>query len=272
LEVLKSAVTHFALDFGVEFVRYFVVAGLAYLLIWVILRKRLMHRLIQKKFPPNSRLRSEFLYSLSSMAIFAIIGVGVVFALKYGYGKLYYNIDDKGTLYFIFSVALAILIHDTYFYWTHRLMHHPKLYKHIHLVHHQSTNPSPWAAYSFHPYEAFIQGLIGPVIIFSIPIHVGALAIFAFYQIIYNAMGHSGFELLPKGFTKSKWFFWHNTTTHHNMHHRYFNYNFSIYYNWWDRIMGTMHPEYDEQYEEVTSREKITAEKENYNIPSSAEI
>jgi len=272
MNTIETALLHFVTDFAVEFARYFFVVGIVFLLVWVVFRKRLMHRLIQQKFPPNSRLRSEFLYSLSSMVIFSLIGVAVYFAVQNGYGKLYYSIDERGLSYFFLSIALAILMHDTYFYFTHRMMHHPRLYKHIHLVHHLSTNPSPWAAYSFHPYEAFIQGLIGPLIIFTIPIHIGALATFAFYQIIYNAMGHLSFELLPKGFTKSKWFFWHNTTVHHNMHHRYFNYNFSIYYNWWDRILGTMHPKYDEQYEEVTSRERIIEGTDNHIIPSSAKL
>ena len=250
---MQEAVIHFVFDFAGESLRYLIFAGTSFLLIWVVLRKRLLHRLIQKKFPENERLWKEFLYSMSSVAIFSLIGVGVYFGIKNGYGHTYGNISDYGKPYFFLSIILSILIHDAYFYWTHRLMHHPALFKHVHLIHHQSTNPSPWAAYSFHPYEAFIQGLIGPLIVLLIPIHIYALLAFAIYQISYNVFGHLSFELFQKGFTKS-FMFWHNTTTHHNMHHKYFNCHYSIYFNWWDRIMGTMHPKYDETFEEVTGR------------------
>jgi Delta7-sterol 5-desaturase len=181
MNIIQEIVINFLADFVIEFLRYFIVAGTVFMLVWVVFKKRLLHRLIQQKFPPKSRIRSEFLHSLSSMMIFSVIGVCIYFARKHGYGKLYFDINEYGKLYFFLSIGIAILMHDTYFYWTHRLMHHPKLYKHIHLVHHQSTNPSPWAAYSFHPFEALIQGLIGPIIVFTIPIHIGAIGTFADY-------------------------------------------------------------------------------------------
>ncbi len=254
LELIK----HFAVDFTGEALRYVIFAGTTFLIFWVAFRQRLMHRFIQKKFPAKERLWKEFLYSMSSITIFSLIGVGVYFGIKNGYGQMYKDIDEYGLPYFFLSIALAILLHDTYFYWTHRMMHHPAVFRHVHLVHHKSTNPSPWAAYSFHPFEAFIQGLIGPLIVLLIPIHLYGLLAFAIYQITYNVFGHLSFELFTKGFTKS-FMFWHNTTTHHNMHHKYFNCHYSIYFNWWDRIMGTMHPKYDETFEEVTHREPISA-------------
>lgn len=254
---MQEAVIHFLVDFAGEAIRYLIFAGATFLLFWVIFRERLFHRFIQRKFPAKERLWKEFLFSMSSVTIFSLIGLGVYFGIKSGYGQLYENISDHGIPYFLLSILLAILLHDTYFYWTHRMMHHPALFKHVHLVHHKSTNPSPWAAYSFHPFEAIIQGLIGPLIILLIPIHLYGLLAFAIYQITYNVFGHLSFELFPKGFTKS-FMFWHNSTTHHNMHHKYFNFHYSIYFNWWDRIMGTMHPKYDETFEEVTGREPIT--------------
>lgn len=255
--MMQEAVKHFAVDFGVEAARYIAFAGTTYLLFWVVFRQRLLHRFIQKKFPARERLLKEFLYSLSSITIFSLIGVGVYFGVRNGHGQLYKDINEYGMPYFFMSIGLAILIHDTYFYWTHRMMHHPSVFRHVHLVHHRSTNPSPWAAYSFHPFEAFIQGLIGPLIILLIPIHVYALLAFALYQITLNVFGHLSFELFPKGFTRSL-LFWHNSTTHHNMHHKYFDCHYSIYFNWWDRIMGTMHPRYDEIFDEVTHREPIS--------------
>src|SRR5436853_320575 len=239
LELLK----HYAFDFAGESIRYLLFAGIAFLLLWVVFRKRLSHRMIQRKYSTRQRLTSEFLYSMSSIAIFSVIGVCVFTAIKKGYGLTYFHVSERGWPYFFISIGLAIIIHDAYFYFTHRLMHHPALFKHIHLIHHKSTNPSPWAAYSFHPFEAVIQGMIGPILTFTLPMHIYALLGFAIFQITYNVLGHSSIELLPKGFTRSI-LFWHNTPTHHNMHHRYFNWNYCIYFNWWDRIFGTMHPKY----------------------------
>ncbi len=252
---LLKAFSEFGKNFTVELIRYLVAAGTLFLLVWIIFRQRLLHRLIQQKFPERKRLYSEFLYSMSTLVIFGVIGIWMIFSK---HSKIYIDVTDRGWPYFFVSIVLAILMHDTYFYWTHRLMHHPRLFRHIHLVHHQSTNPSPWAAYSFHPFEAIVQGMIGPILVFTLPLHTGALITFGIYQIVYNAFGHLSFELFPKGFTRSKWIFWHNTATHHNMHHRYFNKNFTIYFNVWDRIMGTLHKDYDAVFDEVTSRERVS--------------
>ncbi|GIV33000.1 MAG: sterol desaturase [Chitinophagales bacterium] len=255
---MQEVVRHFILDFAGEAARYLIFAGTTFSLFWIIFRRRLLHRFIQKKFPPRSRIIKEFLYSMSSIAIFSLIGVAVFIAVKNGYGQLYRDIDTYGWPYFFLSIVLAILLHDTYFYWTHRLMHHPAIFRLVHLVHHRSTNPSPWAAYAFHPFEAVIQGLIGPLIVFLMPIHVYALLAFAVYQITYNVFGHLSFELFPRGFTRS-FMFWHNSTTHHNMHHKYFHCNYSLYFNWWDRLMKTLHPRYDEVFDEVTGRQPVTS-------------
>jgi sterol desaturase/sphingolipid hydroxylase (fatty acid hydroxylase superfamily) len=88
--------------------------------------------------------------------------------------------------------------HDAYFYWALRLMHHPKIFKHVHLVHHRSTNPSPWAAYSFHPIEAVLEAGIFPLIVFTIPMHSLALVTVLIYMITRNVLGHLGMEILPK--------------------------------------------------------------------------
>ena len=55
------------------------------------------------------------------------------------------------------------LMHRRAFYWMHRFMHLPGIFKAVHKVHHLSHNPSPWAAFSFHPLEAIIEAGILPV-------------------------------------------------------------------------------------------------------------
>ena len=110
-------------------------------------------------------------------------------------------------------------------------------------------NPTPFSAYALHPIEALLDVSIIPLIVFTIPYHVSAITIFSAYTLILNVMGHLGFEFFPRKFTTHQFFKWHNTATHHNMHHRHFKYNFSIYFNIWDRLMKTNHPLYDETFE-----------------------
>ena len=242
-----------------DFLRYFIAASLAYVIFWVVFKKYWEHRIIQSKTPGFRKKLSEFGYSMSTVFIFAMIGWVIVTAQRAGYTRIYTEIDEMGWWWFFGSIALMIVLHDTWFYWTHRLMHHPKLFKHVHLVHHRSINPSPWAAYAFHPFEAIIEAGIVPLIVFTIPSHSIALLSFLIYMITRNVQGHLGIEFLPKSFIHNKWLNWHTTTTHHDLHHQKFNANYGLYFTWWDRWGGTEYKGYKDTFETITSRPKGTA-------------
>lgn len=40
-------------------------------------------------------------------------------------------------LYLLLCIALLDYLHDTWFYWTHRLLHWRPIYKHVHRDHHR---------------------------------------------------------------------------------------------------------------------------------------
>lgn len=129
-------------------------------------------------------------------------------------------------------------------------MHHPKVYRYVHLVHHQSRNPSPWAAFAFHPLEAVVEAGITLVIAFIMPFHVSALLAFLIFMTLYNAYGHSGYELYPRRFNKSWIGRWKNTSIAHNQHHEKFTGNFGLYFLFWDRWIGTLRSDYDHAFSE----------------------
>lgn len=164
--------------------------------------------------------------------------------------------NDYGTIYFILAFPLMILMHDTFFYWAHRGMHNPWLFKKIHLVHHKSTNPSPWASYAFHPLEAIVESMIFVIFLLTIPIHPIHLMVFFVFSLVYNVYGHLGFELYPKGFSKHWFGKWMNTSVSHNLHHQYFKGNYGLYFTIWDRLMGTLRPDYDTSFENLKLRKK----------------
>jgi Delta7-sterol 5-desaturase len=154
---------------------------------------------------------------------------------------------------------VTILIHDTYFYWTHRAMHHPRLFRAFHRVHHLSTTPSPWAAYAFSPLEAIVEAMVIFVVLLVVPMQRGALFAFLAYMIVMNAIGHLGIELYPRWFARSRWTRWLTTSTHHNLHHRDFRGNYGLYFTWWDRLLGTQHPDYHATFERVTAAGRTVA-------------
>ncbi len=136
------------------------------------------------------------------------------------------------------------------------MMHHRKMFRFFHRVHHLSHNPSPWAAYAFSPAEAFVQAGIFPLVVFVMPIHPAAFGIFMIWQIVHNIVGHTSFEIHPRWPIDSPLGKILNTATNHAMHHEKMRGNYGLYFNVWDRLMKTNHADYEDRFREVTSRPK----------------
>lgn len=238
------------------FLRYALFAGVGYGVFYVWRKRHFLHRKIQTKLPSSSSIRHEIAHSLMSAGIFALVGLGIYGLRLIGWSKVYVSINTFGWPYLIFSFSLLLILHDTYFYWMHRTMHHPRLFRIFHLVHHRSNNPTPWASLAFHPLEAIAEIAILPLIVVIIPLHPLALFAFASWSLLWNIVGHLGFELFPRGWVDHPILKWLNTSTHHNLHHHYSKGNYSLYFNWWDHWMGTNHPEYKQRFRSVASGDK----------------
>jgi len=247
--------------------RYIFFAGFTYLLFYILFRNKGIAYKIQAGFPKNSAIQSEIKYSLLTGVIFGLVIYVFLFSPVRQYTRLYRHIHDHSMVYYFFSIIAAIAIHDTYFYWTHRLMHWKKIFPYMHHIHHKSHNPTPWAAYAFHPLEALIEIGVIPIIVFTIPMHGSAMSLFGLYMIVMNVMGHLGYEIYPKYFMKYRWLRWMNTSTHHNMHHKYSKCNYGLYFNIWDQLMNTNHQKYKETFEAVKAKKVNVSE----DIPANAE-
>lgn len=235
--------------------RYLLLASLAFLIFYVLLKKKIAGKKIQQKFPRLLDYTREIGFSILTVFIMAFIPAIVIGSPSLSkYTRFYTDIHQHSMTWFVLAFPVMAIIHDTYFYWMHRVIHHPKIFKYVHLVHHQSTNPTPFAAYAFHPLEAILEAGIFLVFVFSIPVHFYHLIFFFLFMIIYNVYGHLGWELYPKGFSKHWLGKWINTSVNHNMHHQYFKGNYGLYFLFWDRLMGTIRPDYDEKFEAVKNR------------------
>jgi Delta7-sterol 5-desaturase len=230
--------------------RYVFMTSAAFIVFYVLLKKPMQWRKIQAKLPKLSDFGRDIAYSILSIAIFAVVS-SFTFVILAPYSNLYSDPNQYGVWYVAFSFVWMFFFHDAYFYWIHRLMHHPKMFKYVHLVHHQSHNPSPFTAYAFHPIEAFLEAIIVTIFAFTIPLHRSHIIVYMLFQIIYNVYGHLGYEILPKGFNYNWLGRYFNTSVAHNMHHKYAVKNYGLWTTIWDRAFGTMHEKYDETYDKI---------------------
>jgi lathosterol oxidase len=235
-------------------VRFFLLAGSIFLFLYVWKKKKYWSAKIQQRYPGNKQLLHEIKYSFFTILIFGLVIFQVMWASKTRLTLIYYPIDKYGYAYYFFSIPLMFLVHDAYFYWTHRFLHWKPVFKMVHKVHHYSINPTPFSSYCFHPLEALIEVGIFPLLVFTIPYHVSAIAVFSVYTLTMNVMGHTGYEFFPKWFARHKILKWHNTATHHNMHHKFVKCNYGLYFNFWDRVMKTNHAKYEEYFEKVVDK------------------
>ena len=58
-----------------------------------------------------------------------------------------------------------------------------------------------------------------------------------------------------------------NTPTNHIMHHEKLRGNYGLYFNIWDRLMGTNHEDYEKRFHEVTSRPAPRATNATAEVP-----
>ena len=236
--------------FGSMAFPFAVLGGIVSLLFYRIFRQRWRRRKVQEAFPEKADYRREVFYSLTTLLIFALFGYAIFSPWVFPLTQIYLEVDTFGWVYLAGSVVLMVLLHDAYFYWAHRLMHTRLLYRHFHAIHHRSNNPSPWAAFSFHPLEAIVEaGIIFPIV-FIIPAHPLAIAIFFVIMTTFNVLGHVGYEFFPSWFTKNKFGGLLNTSTSHNLHHQHHRTNFGLYFRFWDLLCGTT----DKDYQATLSR------------------
>ncbi len=246
----------FTVQLVAEGLRYLVFVLLLWLVLHVLLKKRLAHRLIGA-WPTARDLRRELAYSMLTLMVFAALGVLVVAGLYSGHVHIYRQPDRYGWPWLLASLPLMLLWHDTYFYFTHRLLHTRWLLRHVHGVHHRSRNPSPWAAYAFHPLEALINGLVTPLALLVVPLHWSVLLLFSLHQIARNAHGHAAVETMPRGFVRH-WLGRHfTTTTHHHLHHETASGHYGLWFTWWDRWLRTERADYRARFDAATNPRSV---------------
>ena len=186
------------------------------------------------------QIRREIAWSLASAAIYGVpAGIVAWGWQERGWTQIYTGVRDYPLWWLPASLLVYLLLHDTWFYWTHRWMHRPTAFRIAHAVHHASRPPTAWAAMSFHPIEAMTGAVVIPLLVLLVPIHVAVLGLVLGIMTLMGITNHMGWELFPRRLVVSPLGGWLITASHHQRHHEHYQCNFGLYFRFWDRLCGT---------------------------------
>ncbi len=198
----------------------------------------------------SDQVRDNMFWSLSSgVAQLTAFQVVILWAMANGYAPVITFADNP--VWFVLALILLPIWSALHFYWVHRLLHVPFLYRHVHSLHHRNVNIGPWSGLSMHPVEhlLYFSSLLIHLIVASHPIH---LVFHVIYQGPGAAMTHTGYEdLLIRDKRRLAL-----GTFYHQLHHRYYECNYGNQEMPWDRWFGTFHDGSDAATDATRSRKK----------------
>jgi Delta7-sterol 5-desaturase len=232
--------------------RYFLIAGLFHCVFFVWFSQRWQPRKInQRTYKPN-QFRREIKWSMLTAGLFAIAGSLLVVLWQKGYTKVYLDVNDYPSWWLPVSLIIALLLHETYYYWLHRWMHQPRIFRIVHKVHHDSNITSAWTAFSFHPLEGLLQAIFLPLLLMVLPMHLYVIILQLTIMTFSSVINHLDIEVYPKNFQHHKLGKWLIGATHHALHHKQFKYNYGLYFTFWDKWKQTESPLYKILFDEKT--------------------
>jgi len=188
-----------------------------------------------KQFTLGGQIRDNMFWTLASgVTVWSLYEVLIFWSMANGYAPVLLWSDNP--IWFLALFWLVPIWESFWFYWIHRLLHVPWLYKRVHALHHRNINVGPWSGLSMHPVEhiLFLGSVLIHFVVPTSPLHV---LFHMQYLTLTAATTHTGFEgMLVKDKNRLKL-----GTFHHQMHHRYFECNYGSLEVPWDKFFGSFH-------------------------------
>jgi lathosterol oxidase len=236
---MLTILSKYLIAFAVLGTRYLVIAGGYYLLTWKALKRFIWRFVVNPAEPFEGQIRFELKYGALTTLIFSFSSIHFSLAEEYELGFVYENISDYGWSYWWFSVFLMLILHDLYFYWTHRLLHKKIFFSRFHNVHHRSRVTTPLTSQSFHGFETVVNTFIAIAFPYILPLHPTAYLAFHIIAFLNNVYGHSNYDWIQAPLRNYAPFSLLNSPSVHGLHHQKAHGNYGLYTTIWDRLHGT---------------------------------
>lgn len=188
-----------------------------------------------KQFLFNRQLWDNIFWScISGVLIWTLFELAMLWGHSNG---LFPGLEwSQSPVWFVLLFILIPFFNSVHFYTIHRVLHTKWLFDRVHRLHHHNVNIGPWSGIAMHPVEHFfyLSSVLIHAVVPSSPVHIFFHLSFLTLGAVTSHTGFSGFIVNGKNVFELGSFF-------HQLHHRYFNFNFGNKFVPCDKWFGSIH-------------------------------
>eukprot|EP00013_Stygamoeba_regulata_P020489 CAMPEP_0177658798 /NCGR_PEP_ID=MMETSP0447-20121125/17059_1 /TAXON_ID=0 /ORGANISM="Stygamoeba regulata, Strain BSH-02190019" /LENGTH=259 /DNA_ID=CAMNT_0019163541 /DNA_START=88 /DNA_END=864 /DNA_ORIENTATION=- len=197
---------------------------------------------IQKGATPDAALVKKALIEqvINQLFVTGPILYWIIYPTLTKYGGLHFSDELPSFSTAALHVFGCMVMEDCLFYWAHRTLHHPRIYKYIHKKHHEFKVTIGLASEYAHPVEVFFANLIPTLsgaMVFNV--HITTLWVWLIIRVWETIDAHCGYAL---PFSPWNMLPFQGGSERHDYHHSHNMGSFGSYFNIWDRVCGTDKP------------------------------
>lgn len=207
---------------------------------WLI--RRFAHRRVAPAAPPLQR--EEVVLA----TVCAVLNSCVTFAglLLWRAGWIVFR-EDTGPRVLV-DLLVLVGVMDLGMYLLHRTAHVPWLYRWLHAPHHRYEHARPLTLFVLSPLEVAGFGALWLGVCVLYEASWSAMVLYLVFNTLWGLLGHLGVEPFPDGWVRWPGLRAVATTTFHARHHLDGAHHFGFYTVVWDRLFGTLAPDYTETF------------------------
>ncbi len=166
----------------------------------------------------------------------------------------------------VIDVLVMIMVMDLAMYILHRAAHIPGIYRILHMTHHRYDRPRPLTLFVLNPFETLSFGLLWLLVIALYDASWAGMSIYLGLNVLFGVIGHLGVEPLPAAWRDLPLLRHLSTSTFHAQHHHDREHNFGFYTLLWDRLFGTLSPQYTDEFGQLPGGSTITTSRNQENL------
>lgn len=224
------------------------VENLLILVIVLVMGKFLVHRYQNQRVTQAPEPLTSLEIGLAASCVFLNTVITIIGVMLWQSEVIHVHFDAN-VLMTIADTVILFFAMDFAMYVFHRMAHHPQLYPIIHMTHHRFENPRPLNLFVLNPFETLGFGSLWLLVLVIHPASWLGIIIYLTLNIVFGLVGHLGVEPMPDQWIKLPFVRYISTSTFHAEHHVDKDHNYGFYTLIWDRLFGTISPDYTDDFQ-----------------------